>query len=271
MTYIKRRPLLEMDEGPTDASRRLWFESLSSVPRLRLFCFPYAGGNSHVFRNWQGHFPYEIDLCLVHLPGRGRRIGERPFTRLKLLVETIADLIARELYPPYALYGHSMGALISFELTRELRRRHLSMPLRLFLSGRGAPSVPRRKPPIFNLPHDEFVVEMKRLNGTPPELLDDPKTRDLFLPVLRADFEMVGTYEYHPEERLSCPIVVYGGLKDQDIPVENLRAWEEHTSASCKVKMLAGGHFFIHDPGVGFVDALRNDVLSTLYGLARKV
>src|SRR5690242_5722195 len=99
-----------------DGSGRLWFESLSSGRQsLRLFCFPYAGGSAQVFRQWQRHFPSEIALWLVHLPGRGKRIGEQPFTRLQLLVQTIADLIVREPQPPpYALFGHSMGALISF-------------------------------------------------------------------------------------------------------------------------------------------------------------
>jgi medium-chain acyl-[acyl-carrier-protein] hydrolase len=128
------------------------------------------------------------------------------FSRLNLLVQTVADLIMREPQPPYALFGHSMGALISFELARELRRRHFGAPRRLFLSGRSAPDVPGRAAPIFNLPEEAFIAEVKKINGTPTELLDNAEAMKLFLPALRADLEMLDTYEYHPEERLSCPI-----------------------------------------------------------------
>jgi medium-chain acyl-[acyl-carrier-protein] hydrolase len=258
---------LKSSDGLSGVSSQQWFQSLSSVhgQSLRLFCFPYAGGNTSGFRSWQRNFPPEIDLCLVHLPGRGKRIGERMFTRLNLLVQTVADLIMREPQPPYALFGHSMGALISFELARELRRRRFPAPRRLFLSGRSAPDVPGRAALIFNLPEEAFIAEVKKFNGTPTELLDNPEAMKLFLPALRADLEMLDTYEYCPEDRLSCPITVYGGLQDTDAPVEGLRAWEEHTSASCSLRLLAGDHFFIHGPGIGFVDVLRRDVLGTLH------
>jgi medium-chain acyl-[acyl-carrier-protein] hydrolase len=249
-----------------DGSSRRWFESLSSAREksLRVFCFPYAGGNTYVFRDWQRHFPPNIDLCLVHLPGRGKRIGEHLFTRIELLVQTIADLIMREPQPPYALFGHSMGALISFELAREFRRRGFTMPQRLFLSGRCAPTIPNERGPVFSLPDDAFIAEVKRLNGTPKEVLEHPDTRRLFLPVLRADLEIDDTYDYHPEEQLPCPITVYGGLQDQDISLESLRAWKQQTSGDYKLRTFPGDHFFIHNPEAGFVEAFQGDVLSTL-------
>jgi surfactin synthase thioesterase subunit len=253
-------------EGVVGGSRQLWLESLSSVQRqsLRVFCFPYAGGNAQVFRKWQRYFPSDIDVCLVHLPGRGNRIGETPFTRLLLLVDALANLFAREAQQPFVLFGHSLGALISFELTRELRRRRLALPLGLILSGRGAPSVPGLESPTFNLPHDEFIAKIRGLNGTPKELLDDPETRDFFLPTLRADFEMVDTYEYHPEEKLSTPITVYGGIQDEEVRIESLRAWEELTSGSWRLRMFPGDHFFIHNAGTNFLELFRSDVLKHL-------
>ncbi len=229
-----------------------------------MFCFPYAGGNAYVFRDWQRHFPPDIDLCLVHLPGRGKRIGEQLFTRLELLVRTIADLIVREPQFPYALFGHSMGALISFELAREVRRRGFTLPRCLFLSGRRAPTAPSERGAVFNLSDEAFIAEVKRLNGTPKEVLEHPETRRLFLPVLRADLEIDDTYEYYPEERLPCPITVYGGLQDEDISLESLRAWQQQTSADYKLRTFPGDHFFIQSPEAGFVDVFRRDVLSTL-------
>jgi len=137
--------------------------------------------------------------------------------------------------------------------------------------GRSAPNVASREAPIFNLPEEAFIAEVRRFNGIPREVLDRPETKKLFLPVLRADLEMLDTYEYYPEERLSCPITVYGGLQDTDAPVESLRAWAEHTSASCSLRMFTGDHFYIHNPGIGFVDVFRRDVLSILNHPARAV
>jgi medium-chain acyl-[acyl-carrier-protein] hydrolase len=217
-----------------------------------------------MYRSWQRWFPEQIDVCLVHLPGRDQRIKEPAFTRLMLLVQAIADHMDRPTNVPYALYGHSMGALISFELGRELFRRHGAEPEHMFVSGRRAPQWPRNEPAIFNLPDDEFIAALKRLNGTPGEVLDNPELIELFINPLRADFESVETYEYRPGEKLSCPITVYGGLQDEHVPVESCRAWQEQTSAGCSVRMFKGGHFFVRNPGPDFVDAFRQDVVSTV-------
>lgn len=217
-----------------------------------------------MFRRWQRWFPEQLDVCLVHLPGRGRSMGEQAFTRLIPLVKTVADRIDGETKIPYVLYGHSMGALICFELARELRCRHGRGPQHLLVSGRSAPLWPGSEPPTFNLPHNEFIGELKRLNGTPSEVLDNPELMELFIKVLRADFEAVETYEYRDGEPLSCPITVYGGLEDEGVSMESCRAWEKQTSARCKVRMFKGDHFFIRNPGQEFVLALRSDLLHAL-------
>jgi medium-chain acyl-[acyl-carrier-protein] hydrolase len=238
-----------------------WFEHLSPArtPWLRVFCFPYAGGTADVYRGWQLWFPEQLDICLVHLPGHGRRRGERPLTSLISLVKALADRIETRI--PYVLYGHSMGALICFELAHELCRRHESGPQHLFVSGCRAPQWPATKPPTFNLPHQEFVRELKRLNGTPQEVLNSPALMELFIDVLRADFEIVETYEFHPRKPLSCSITVYNGLHDEDVPIESCHAWQKQTSFTCNVKLFQGGHFFIRDPASGFLAAFRSDVM----------
>jgi medium-chain acyl-[acyl-carrier-protein] hydrolase len=242
-----------------------WFEPLSraKVPRLRLFCFPHAGGSADVCRAWQRWLPEELDICLVHLPGHGRNMGEQPFTRLAPLVSAVADYINHETTIPHGLYGHSMGALICFELARELCR-HGPGPQHLFVSGHGAPQWPRSRPPIFNLPHAEFISELKRLNGTPAELFDNPELLELFLNILRADFEILDTYEYRDMEPLSCPITVYGGLADQHVSTASCHAWERQTSATCTVRMFKGDHFFIRNPGREFTTAFRADLLNAV-------
>jgi medium-chain acyl-[acyl-carrier-protein] hydrolase len=246
------------------AAEDLWVEHLSPIQgcALRLFCFPYAGGGAHVFCNWQRHFPPDIDICLVHLPGRGKRIGERPFTRLTALVDKLADIVFQDTRGPFALYGHSMGALISFELARELRRRNRGAPQGLFLSGRRAPTASSREGPTFNLPHDEFVAKLKRFNHTSGQLLEEPELKALFLPLLRADFELVDSYTYYPEDPLPCPISVYGGLQDEFVSLDGLREWKQQTSSICETRLFAGDHFFIHNLANDFLNVLRRDVLA---------
>lgn len=183
------------------------------------------------------------------------------------LVDAIAEQMHSEIQHPFAFYGHSMGGTISFELARELHRRYGTGPVHLFVSGRRAPHVPDTDPPTFNLPHDEFVAEIKRLNGTPKELLENPETTELFLPLLRADFELLETHQYQPGARLSCPITVYGGLQDADVPAEKLRAWQELTSGAFNIRMLPGDHFFIHNFSTQFLESLCRDVLSAVQKL----
>ncbi len=253
-----------MASSSASNSDRTWFEHLSrtQTPSLRLFCFPYAGGTADVYRSWQRWFSPEIDLCLVHLPGRGRRMPEKPFTRIKSLVTALARVIAPEIQVPYALYGHSMGAVISFELARDLVRTHGTGPEHLFVSGRRAPRWPNTEPPTYHLPQDEFIAELKRLKGTPDEVLAHPELMELFITVLRADFEMVDTYEFEQAPLLSSPITVYGGLSDEHVPAESCRAWSEETSAACRTRMVQGDHFFVRNPMPDFVNAFRQDVLT---------
>ncbi len=215
-------------------------------------------------RDWQQHLP-EVEVCAVHLPGRGKRFGEPLFTRLNLLVDALAQEISWKSHSPFALYGHSMGALICFELARELGRRHGVHPVHMFVSGRRAPHLDSSKRRTYDLPREEFIAELKNLNGTPQEVLAQAEMMDVFLPVLRADFEMIQTYEHRFEERLPCPITAYGGLQDGDVPVESLRAWGQHSWAGCKVRMFPGGHFFPHSAEAGFIEVLKRDLVGTLH------
>jgi surfactin synthase thioesterase subunit len=247
-------------------SQSTWFEHLPGGKEgaLRLYCFPYAGGSAQVFRNWQRHFLPEISLSLAHLPGRGARISEPSFKQLKPLVDELATAIVADMAPAFAFWGHSMGGLISFELARELRRRGQRGPLALFISGRSAPHVVEPDTPAFNLPDDEFIAELRRLKGTPEEVLANAELKDFFLPVIRADFELVETYIYHDEPPLACPIYAYGGLQDTTVPAKNLREWQKQTLRPCKLRMFRGDHFFIHTCPADVIHALRRDVSDLL-------
>jgi medium-chain acyl-[acyl-carrier-protein] hydrolase len=139
-----------------------------------------------------------------------------------------------------------MGAIISFELARLLRREHKLLVTKLFLSGRRAPHLPDDELTTYNLPEPEFRAELQRLKGTPQEVLAQPELMTLMSPILRADFEVCQTYEYVPEPPLECPIVAFGGLQDEEVARAQLDAWREHTNSSFALRMFPGDHFFLH-------------------------
>lgn len=213
---------------------------------LRLFCFPYAGGGSSIFRTWPASLPSYVEIYAANLPGRGGRIAEPPFTHSSTMVKSIAEDLRPHLDKPFAFFGHSMGALISFELARLLRREGSPGPFHLFVSGHPAPQLPVTSRQTYDLPEQELIEELRRLNGTPPEVLAQPELMQLMLPLLRADFEVCQTYECSPEPPLDCPVTVFGGTEDGEAGREKLELWREQTSASFSLLMLPGDHFFLH-------------------------
>lgn len=216
-------------------------------PRLRLFCFPYAGGGAATYRTWSDVLPPDIEVEAIQLPGREWRLREEPYRSVFPLVEELATVLKDRFDAPFAFFGHSLGALISFELARELRRRGLSLPERLFLSAHRAPQVPKELPDIHDGPDEEFYEGLRRLEGTPDELLENDELMQLLLPALRADFAIAETYECPPEPPLDCPISVFGGLGDEVTGRDKLQPWAEHTTRDFKLRMVPGGHFFVEE------------------------
>lgn len=169
-----------------------------------------------------------------------------PFTRLEPLVQALAHALLPHLDKRFALFGHSMGGLVSFELARLLRKKYGLEPVHLFVSGRRAPQIPNPKRPIHALPEPAFKEELRHLNGTPLAVLENAELMELVLPILRADFAVLETFVYANEPPLECPITVFGGLQDQEVSCDELQAWQEQTSASFSLHMLRGDHFFLH-------------------------
>ncbi|MBW4447027.1 MAG: thioesterase II family protein [Spirirestis rafaelensis WJT71-NPBG6] len=227
------------------------FDSWVTCPKpnpeasLRLFCFPYAGGSSLIFRTWVNSLPKSVEVCPVELPGRGTQMKLPLFTRMEPLVKAIAPIVLPYLDKPFAFFGHSMGGLLSFELARQLRTEYSISPLHLFVSGRRAPQIPSSKPLIHALPETEFKEELQRLNGTPSSVLQNTELMQLLIPILRADFAVLETYIYKNEPPLECSITAFGGLQDQEVNVEELEGWQEQSKASYKLQMFPGDHFFI--------------------------
>ncbi|MBN3911309.1 MAG: thioesterase [Nostoc sp. NMS1] len=213
---------------------------------LRLFCFPYAGGSAAIFRTWPNNLPSNVEVCAVEYPGRGRQIKSSPLTRLEPLVEAIAPVLMPYLDKPFAFFGHSMGGLVSFELTRLLRSQYNLAPFHLFFSARRAPQLPPIKPPLHILSDHDLQDELRSLNGTPKAVLESEELMQIFLPILRADFAVLETYIYTPKQPLESPITIFGGLQDQDVSHEALQAWREQTIAAFSLHEFNGDHFFIH-------------------------
>jgi medium-chain acyl-[acyl-carrier-protein] hydrolase len=242
-----------------------WVSYSRPVPnaKLRLFCFPYAGGAAMIFRRWVDRMASSVEVCPVQLPGRGNRIREVPFTQMTPLVESVAEGLSPFLEKPFAFFGHSLGAIVSFELALKLQREGRKLPVHLFVSGRRAPCIPRQDPITYNLPDEQFVEELKRLNGTPKEVLEHAELMQLMLPVLKADFEISETYKHSGEPLLrGCPITAFGGTQDEEAPPEYLEAWQQHTTGPFKQRMLPGDHFFLHASEQLLLAALNQELCS---------
>jgi len=252
---------------PARAAQDPWVQITKPNPRakLRLFCFPYAGGAAPIYRSWPESLPASIEVCAVQPPGRERRLHETPFSNLLAMVEATGPALRPYMDRPFAFFGHSMGAWISFELSRYLRRQNLPKPLHLFASGCPAPHIKNRSAITHNLPHEEFLKELRQLKGTPKEALDDPDLMELMLPLLRADFSVTGTYAFAESEPLDIPITVFGGTEDDHITQFDLEAWRRHTARAFALHTFPGDHFFLHSAQFELLSVLYREVDELVY------
>jgi len=254
-----QEPVIMIDNLNARLTLNSWITCPKPNPqaRLRLFCFPCAGGTTSVFSKWPNNLPADVEVCSVQLPGRGSRLMEQPFTRLSPLVQTLIPILKPYLDIPFAFFGHSMGATIGFEIARQLHRQDNSSPVQLFACSCPAPQIPILKRPIHMLPEAAFVAELRhRFNAIPQAILEDNELMQLFLPSLRADFAMIDAYVYTPENPLECPISVFGGLQDNAVRYDSLEAWRTHTRSSFTLQMFPGDHFFLHNKKSRFLQAL---------------
>lgn len=232
--------------------------------RWRLYCVPYAGGSAGIFRSWQTLLRPEIEIWGVEYPGHGGRMGERLVDNIERLAESIADAIFAEAGMPYALFGHSMGGLVAFEVSHKLAERRARAPGLCVVSGRRAPRLPASEPPLNAAPEPEFVAHLSKLGATPPAVLESPELLELMLPILRNDFRACETYVPRVRARLQMPIATYGGLADREIKREDLRGWELETAGPFALRMFPGDHFFIHHSARQVAAMLELDLANAL-------
>ncbi|MFG2312782.1 thioesterase II family protein [Streptomyces sp. NPDC048566] len=228
-----------------------WFRRFTSPGNgPRLVCFPHAGGSATAYLPLARTLPADLDVVSVQYPGRQDRYREEPFTSIADLVEAVAGQLSEELVAnparPYALFGHSMGALVAFETARWLAARGLPAPQRLFLSGRGAPG-PQTSDRYQFFDDSDVLTEVRRLGGTDQAMLDNPEVMEMVLPGLRADYRALGTYTWQASEPLPTPITVLVGDSDPMVTVEEAAMWKEHTAGDFARKVFSGGHFYLAD------------------------
>jgi surfactin synthase thioesterase subunit len=235
-----------------------WFPTASSAADARptLFCFPHGGGDVSSFLDWQSGMGDRIDVAPASLPGRGRRITEPLLPSITGLADRLVEPTLSRAPGAYALFGHSMGALIAFELAHRLTAAGRP-PALLMVSGSAAPQARQHCPPTQDLSDDDFLDFVDTLGGVPPGLLDNPDMWDLVRPILRADFQAAEIYRYAERPTLDVPVLVLGGDRDPAVDSAELEQWRAVTTGQTTVRLFAGGHFFM-------VEQL-DDVLAVLH------
>jgi medium-chain acyl-[acyl-carrier-protein] hydrolase len=218
-----------------------------------------------VFFGWPELLAPAIEVVWIQQPGRGSRFVEKPHTDVRIISVEIAAEIAAEnsgsTPVPFAFYGHSLGALVAFEVARELRRLRLPQPVHLLVGAARGPHLERVLPPLGHLTDDQFIQEMQnRYSGIPEAVLEHPELLKLFLPVLRADFAAFEAYLHAEEPPLACPISAFSGRQDPMVTLESMEAWARHTNDVFTLHTLVGDHFFVTSERATLVDLVRQSL-----------
>lgn len=211
--------------------------------KVRLFCFPHAGAGVSPYFAWAKLFSPEIEVVGVQLPGRENRISEAPLCRLEDIISMLYTDIEPFLTMPFAFFGHSMGALVAFEMARHLRREGRPQPFHLFVSGRAAPHLPVRR--LHELPTPELLDHIRTFSGTADEVLQSEEMQSIFLPLLRVDFSVCATHVHREAPPLNCPITAFGGDNDATATREMIAGWQRQTTRALRIHAFSGSHFFV--------------------------
>lgn len=229
----------------------------ATTPRIRLLCLPYAGGGVGLYRTWGERLPASVGVLPVHMPGREGRFKEPAISELPAAVDALYAGLKPIFDEPFALFGHSMGALLAFELSRRVHAERGVWPIHLFLSARRPPHLGPIHPNFHSLPMGSFVSHVQGwYDAFPQMVLDRPGLLEPFMPTLRADMRLLETYEWQQGPPMACPVTVFGGLHDRAVPVGSLKGWQQHSSEPVKVKVFSGRHFYLRDDDRDVVNAI---------------
>lgn len=224
--------------------------------KMRLFCFHYAGAGASIFQNWIKLLPDEVELVAIQLPGREKRFHEPLISDVRQITTALTNELPPFLDKPFAFFGHSIGALIGFDLARVLRQREMRQPELLIASGRNAPQVKLEVNNVHLLPDDEFAQTVRDYNGMPEAIAQNEELLELLLPRLRSDIAIAETYTYNSEEPLDCRIVVFYGTEDPLVNDFGLQNWKEQTNGGVELDSFSGDHFFLHSAEKSVLDKI---------------
>lgn len=223
-------------------------------PRMRLVCFPHAGGAASFFNPWSSLLPAHMELLSVQYPGRQDRIAEPCLERMEELSAGITTALSRLLDRPIVMFGHSMGATVAFEVALQLEKIFSFTPVTLFVSGQQAPHIPSKE----EAPGDDeaMIAEIRGFGDGSAAALDDPDLLELAMPSIRADFRLIHNYRTQPVRAISAPITSYVGDKDPDVSTEKAQAWGRATRGKFHFESFPGGHFYLSDNGPELVSKI---------------
>jgi surfactin synthase thioesterase subunit len=228
--------------------------------KVRLFCFPHAGGGGSFFLPWSAALAPQIAVCPVVLPGREGRIREPAFDRMSPLLDALVEGLLRYADQDFAIFGHSMGSVVAYEFACRLEHEYGRRARCLLVSGRRAPHLPARRAPLHTLPDPNFTEGLRGLNGTPREVLEDESLLRLFMPTLRADFAVNETYVASGGSPLSCPVSALTGTADPEVSVEEMAQWRSVTLGDFRLRVFYGDHFYLKSRPEDVLDAIRHDL-----------
>ncbi|MER7402186.1 alpha/beta fold hydrolase [Streptomyces sp. NPDC000070] len=228
-----------------------WFPSERGIAdpfRLRLYCLPHAGAGASAYRAWGGRLGDRIEVVPIQLPGREARFTEEPATTADEIADGISTALAERGDQHWALFGHSMGALIAYEVAHRMSAANRP-PAHLVVSGMTAPPLAaRRERRMAGTQEDaELIDRIRVLGGTPDAVLRSAEMMELLLPVFRADFQVCDGYRFTPRPLLDIPVTALGGATDPGVPVTGLTAWRDLTTARYAMRLFPGGHFYLND------------------------
>ncbi|MGW7378005.1 alpha/beta fold hydrolase [Streptomyces sp. NPDC054794] len=228
---------------------------VSGAGPARLYCLPYAGASARMYDVWKDALPPSVELVPLELPGRGSRCGRRPIATLPELLSDLSSYVADD-GVPYAVFGHSFGGILAYELAQHLAATGRGMPSHLLVSGCRAPWHARPAQTSFDLSDQEFRDRLAQLRGTPQELLENDELMELYLPIIRADYMILDRYEPTARGPLTCPIVAFYGEADADATEQDVVAWADCTTSKFRAEAISGDHFFLHSAKDDLVRAI---------------